>query len=269
MKHPSQIQRFLPISWLIGIIFGCQEPPEKIPEFVIDDVFNIGLYESNNFSGQAGEIVTLLSMSSDTIYPCLNFEIVADLSATGHSLYIDIRDISIGPVCLTALGPATYNEVVDLDSGYSALIVSNGQRAIEIGLSVTDSVIHLEGNSNQYFNIIENEVWRYRPNSFYYSCGTTEETAWMYTAFRDTILSVNGITQSHYPETGWIPYPRSSSGHYVDHECLYFEYSAESTWELVKEKLINFTVENITANTGVGLAVTNWRGDSELSWLWN
>lgn len=258
---------------LVVLIGSCESDDSDIVGDLflnVDDILHVGISEGNfsyltNLPGPHNAI----SIVTDYIYPCCNFQIVVDEQSSDGVVSLEILSVYRPEICLTALGPASYIGLVDLENGETLLRITNGNVINEIELLVTDSLITLTPLSTSFISVGETEIWRYRENSFVYSCGTMEASAWMYAAFKDSILSVSGVEQFYYPETGSIPYPRYPMGHYVDHACLYFQYPHEESWNQVKEKLVLFSTDSVSQYSGVGIFVSNYLGDWEYSWRWD
>jgi hypothetical protein len=215
---------------------------------------------------QPGEYVFI---STDSIYPCCNWTLDIYQRNTGHAASFDINGIDIPDMCLTALGPATFESSIHFSEGQYLVEITNGHTIDQLSFQVSDTLIRLVEADTSFIKLKDELIWRYRENTFVYSCGTTEATAWMYSAFQDSLLAIDGVKQFWFSEEGQIPYPRKPAGHYVDHDCLFFSYSTNDVWEAVKDKLIEFTAHEITENTGVGLYVRNYKNDSILSWMYD
>jgi len=243
---------------------------EKDPNFVPNDLFHVSIYEGHfDFVSDEPGPHNVIHIVTDSIYPCCNWTLIVQQENFRNAATLNIEGIHKPEVCLTALGPAYYYGELNLSDGDFTIIISYEHTVDQLFLSVTDSLIHITSVDTSFISLDEYLIWRYRSNSFVYSCGTLEETTWIYEDFRDSILSIQGIEQFYYPDSGRIPYPRYPSGHYVDHPCLYFQYADESIWEQVKEKLVDYSINTISQYSGVGVYVENYLGERELSWKYD
>ena len=257
------------------IFFSCEliEPESEVeddPYYNVDDIFHLNIYEGHyDFLIEEPGPHNIICMKTDLIYPCCNYSIIIKQENTKKAINLEIDSIYVPDLCPGALGPALYYGELILENGDVTLNILNGNVLNDFKLSVSDTLIHITPLNNSYIQVSEQLVWRYRENSFVYSCGTMEETTWIYDDFRDSILSIQGIEQFYYPDSGRIPYPRYPSGHYVDHHCLYFQYADESIWEQVKEKLVDYSINTISQYSGVGVYVENYLGEREWSWKYD
>ena len=254
------------------ILFSCEstEPEldvEEDPFYKVDDIFQLNIYEGHfSFLNEDPEPQNIVHLVTDSIYPCYNYKIIINQEINYNAINLKIDSIYISSGCLTALGPAQYYGEITLENGDVSLNIMNGNTLNEFKLSVSDSLIRITPINDSYVQLSEQLVWRYRENSFVYSCGTMNETTWMYDDFRDSILAIESISQFFYSDSGRIPYPRQPSGHYVDHPCLFFQYANKSDWELVKQKLIEYSKNTIAQYSGIGVYVENFLNDREWSW---
>ena len=231
------------------------------------DTFKLDIYEGHfSFITDNPEPQNIIHLSTDLIYPCCNYSIVINQKTDDKIIDLEIDSINIPSACLTALGPAKYYGQVALKNGDITLHILNGNVSNDFKLSVSDTLIKITPINDSYIKLSEQMVWRYRENSFVYSCGTMEATNWLYDAFKDSIMTIQGIKQFYYPDSGRIPYPREPSGYYVNHPCLFFQYENESDWELIKQKLADYSKSTITNYSGVGIYVENYLGSREWSW---
>ncbi len=254
------------------ILFSCEstEPEldiEEDPFYKVDDNFQLNIYEGYyNLQTDDPGPQNIVHLATDSIYPYYNYRIIINQENSRNAINLEIDSILIPSGGPTMVGPAQYYGEITLENGDVSLNIMNGNTLNEFKLSVSDSLIRITPINDSYVRLSEQLVWRYRENSFVYSCGTMNETTWMYDDFRDSILAIEGISQFFYSDSGRIPYPRQPSGHYVDHPCLYFQYTNESDWELVKQKLIEYSKNTIAQYSGIGVYVENFLNDREWSW---
>lgn len=255
--------------------FSCEliEPESEVkddPYYNVDDIFHLNIYEGHyDFLIEEPGPHNIIYMETDSIYPCFNFSIIIKQENTNKAINLEIDSIYVPDICLTALGPALYYGELILENGDVTLSILNGNVLNDFKLSVSDTLIHITPLNNSYIQVSEQVVWRYRENSFVYSCGTMEETTWIYDDFRDSILTIQGVEQFYFPDSGRIPYPRYSMGYYVNHPCLYFQYADETDWELVKQKIKEYSENTITQYSGTGAYVKNYLNDMEWSWRYD
>ena len=261
----------IPFCFLFSLIlFSCESTEPELTVYkdpvYIDDIFHLNIYEGHYFESDDPGPQNIVHLVTDSIYGCCNFPIMVTEETDNRVINLQIDSIYISPLCLTATGPAQYYGLILLENGETTLNIKNGDVLNDFRLSVSDTLIRITPINSSFTQLSEQLVLRYRENSFVYSCGTTEETTWIYNDFKDSILAIQGISQFYYSDSGWIPYAREPDGHYVDHPCLYFQYTNESQWELVMQKLVTYSKNTISQYSGIGVYVENFLGEKELSW---
>jgi len=85
--------------------------------------------------------------------------------------------------------------------------------------------------------------------------------------FLDSLLSNLSLIEITFPDSGQIPFPRSSSGHYYDAPGRYFIYTSDDDFTAAGELLESFTKNVIAEHQGIGLTLVNWKNVSYHSWL--
>lgn len=258
------------------ILFSCEstEPEvdvEEDPFYKVDDNFHMEIFERSSFDSSSNSYFQHeLRLITEHIYGCCNFSIVVNKSSGSKSISLEIDSIYMPQMCLTALGPASFIEEISLEENNSTILTfMNGNVSNKFNVEVSDSLIHIAPIEDSYIKVSENFIWRFKENSFVYSCGTTEETSWMYDDLKDSILAIQGIEQFNYPEYGRIPYPRDPGGYWVNHPCLFFTYNDEADWEILKNILIDYSKNTISQYMGVGIYIQNFLGEKEWSWKYD
>jgi hypothetical protein len=212
-----------------------------------------------------------LAQETEKIYGCCNFSIEASLRRFGGSLTMSLQGIDMDRVCLTALGPATRADLVELEDGLYSLEFIDGSQRCRYDLSVTEASLTVTdppgivqpGFVQPKFRV----WWRYPRNSFVYLCGTTEETAWIYEDLLQALRAAVALEEIVFPADGELGYPRAPQGHYVDHPARYFVYAAESDYAAAGEVLRAYVRDVIGQTQGVGISFRNWKNEWYRSWL--
>lgn len=211
----------------------------------------------------------LLSMMTEKIYGCCNWTIESEIEIYGNKISIAILGIYVPLICATALGPATSNTFLDITEGEYLLELSYEGITDIYKLIVTNSYIKVTEVESQFTIPTFNLFWRYPPNSFAYICGKTHETSWIYEDFIDTLLSKIDLVEFHFPDSGVICYPCSSSGHHNDIPAKYFFYDDEEYFDYAGEILESYTQGVISQYSGVGISLINWKNKKYYSWLFD
>jgi len=211
----------------------------------------------------------MLSMATEKIYGCCNYTIMSEVSVEGKVISIGLSGIYAPEICLTALGPATSLSFLDISNGEYSLCFSYRGIADRYVLTVTDSSIEITKDVSQFTNPKFKLFWRYPPNSLAYLCGTTTETSWICEDFLDTLLSEIDLEEFQFPDSGEIPYPRSSMGHYYDMPAKYFFYDRDEDFDKAGEILKSYTQDVIIEYSDVGISLISWKNKRFLSWLFD
>jgi hypothetical protein len=255
---------YLPI---VLSIQGCKifKTPKNLQPIEGNIVFSIKEGYEHPYS--VGEPRIMLKMVTEKIYPCYNWTIDSDVGVRDKSINVTLNGIYVPEICFTALGPATFSSFLDLPNGDYVLTFTAGEIKDKYTLTVTDDYIKLNELSS-HFTIPEFKLfWRYPPNSFAYLCGTTNETSWICEDFLDTLLSKIQLEEFYFPDSGEIPYPSSSMGHYYDMPARYFYYKNEADFDMAGEILRSYTQSVISQYSGVGISLINWKNKQYSSWL--
>lgn len=206
-------------------------------------------------------------LRSEHIYGCVNYHIDYLYQRTGTVLDLSIKGASIGPVCLTALGPATATFFPGLSSGTYQLHVTMDGRTDKYVLAISESAICLTPRNTAVSRPGARLVWRYPPQSFAYYCGTLTQDAWLCDAFRDSLHKYLPLQEIQPPTTGEWPYPLASQGHYFDSPARFYRYVSEADFDSAGALLRAFTYAHLKNRSGVGLSLRNWRNAYFYSWL--
>jgi hypothetical protein len=211
----------------------------------------------------------MLSMVTEKIYPCCNWSIISDLTVQNNKISINFSGIYIPEICLTTSGPAQSTSFLNISEGEYSLYFSYRDITDRYVLTVTDSSIKITGNVSQFTKPKFELFWRYPPNSFVYLCGTTTETSWICEDFLDTLSSEINLEEFQFPDSGEIPYPCSSMGHYYDMPAKYFFYEKDADFDKADEILKSYTQNVIAQYSGIGISLVNWKNKKYLSWLFD
>lgn len=208
----------------------------------------------------------LLGMQTERIYPCFNYSILADVFSGPGAITVFLKGIHRPEDCLRAVGPATYLKPLPLSPGSHHLVFAHGSASDRFMVEVTTSSIRISPTTATVAVVPSRLVWRIPAKSFAYICGTTAETAWMCDAFRDSLLSIASLREFSFPDSGEIPYPTASTGHWNDTPARYFLYADEADYDSAGAMLRRFAREVIGSNQGISIYLQNWRNVTIRSW---
>ncbi len=84
----------------------------------------------------------VLFLATETQYPCMNYQLESELGIEADKVHVDISGrITIGEICLTAIGPAQFRAVLPIVEGTYALEFTRGGLTDRYTLTVTHTLI--------------------------------------------------------------------------------------------------------------------------------
>nr|WP_159039948.1 hypothetical protein [Christiangramia fulva] len=200
-------------------------------------------------------------------YPCSNYSIITEQTIDNDELIIRFQEIYAPGNCLTSIGPA--RSYIDLPENIHEVIFINGNETDKYSIEVGQEKIFIQPVENSFTHTLYNNTFRYPENSFAYVCGTNTDNTEVYEEFLNILKQNENFTEFEFQGEGRIPYPDSSSGHWVNHPSKFFKYSDYDEYKNIKGLLENFTSENIEENSGVTISIYGWDNISFHSWLNN
>ncbi|MDH5415169.1 MAG: hypothetical protein OEW87_13620 [Flavobacteriaceae bacterium] len=265
MKTNLSIKKFILFSFIASLIVLLNCSDRNLEPLEGDIKFSIAEgYEDHDLI-ESPRI--MLSMVTEKIYPCCNYSIISEISVKSKIIAIELIGIYIPEVGLTALGPASASSFLDISEGEYQLYFYYRNTKDKYILTVTDSFIKITEEVAQFTNPEFNLYWRYPRNSFAYLCGTITENSWLGDDFLDTVLSKITFRQFQFPDSGKIPYPCSSMGHYYNMPARYFLYEKDENFDKAGEILTSYTQNVIVYYPGTSISLINWKNKKYYSWL--
>ncbi len=206
-------------------------------------------------------------MSSEQIFGCMNYSILHLLHQRGNDIHLSIHGATIGPICATALGPATAINFPDLPVGsYSFRVMMNG-RNDRYDLTITHTAIRLSPMDTSISRPMEQLSWRYPKSSFAFYAGTMLGDEWLVAAFVDSLKQRIPVQEISAPTDGRWPYARTVAGYAWNATPRYFVYQHEGHFDLAVSVLKEFAERYLRGRSGVGFWIENWMRQSYFSWI--
>ena len=270
MREQKLISRIVGRIAVIGVLVlsACLNGTTNTINDIEDESFNIFFREW--FPNQATEFPEMvIALSSTKDFNCSNYWINTDYEIDGNTITIDFLSIEIGTVCSTAMGPATGIIPIDLTEGTYNLELKNGSVTETFQVVVTEESFTISGNTDSDSFIISNEiVYRFPEKSFALVGGTDTDNQFLYENFLDSIKTNFEIEEFTFAEDGYIPYPDSGSGHNINYPSSYFTYADEDDFQSIGNYLIDYSSRKITSDSGVSIAIYNWKNYAYRSWYY-
>ncbi len=233
----------------------------------IDGKLQFGISESYEKYDVPSPPQIFLNLKTEKIYGCVNYQISYTATIKNGTVDVRISGVTIPEICLTALGPATAKTSLDLSNGNYKLVLHSGDFSNTYNLSVSDRSISIDQSSYPETQPLYRLYWRYPQNSFVYMCGTLTEDSTICTDFLDTLKSKIDLQEFVFPDSGKIPYPTASDGHYYDMPAKYFYYKNETDFDKIGDIMKEYQDKYLQNKTGYGISVVNWMNKSYYSWL--
>jgi hypothetical protein len=90
------------------------------------------------------------NLSSQKQYECKNYEIVSNIDTSGNRIIITLYGIKSPVVCITAAGPATYKESIELKNGNYLLLLRYDGMVDTYKLRVRNGMVRLDEDSVEF-----------------------------------------------------------------------------------------------------------------------
>ena len=270
IPSPTKTLGFFLFATSLLFFIGCgifDSPEKELKPIEGNVVFSIQERYQDPDTNRKPSI--MLSAVTEKTYSCCNWSIISKVTAQSDKISIDFLGIYVPEVCLTAVGPAGSTSFLNISTGVYSLCFSYRNITDRYVLIITDSSIKINDDVSQFTQPKFRLFWRYPSNSFAYLCGTTTETSWICEDFLDTLLSEIDLEEFQFPDSGEIPYPGSSMGHYYDMPARYFFYEKDEDFDKAGEILKSYTQNVIKQRSGIGISLISWKNKRYLSWLFD
>jgi len=225
-----------------------------------------GVAENYDTPCDSGYPRIMLSLTTDKIYPDRPRTLAADVRAIGSLVAVDFRGIQCPNVLFDVPGPATSDWPLNLDDGAYLCQLTYGWDSDWYALKVTDSYLRVSVVEGSFTQTAPDLYWRHPVNSFAYVCGTTDEDTWVYYDFLDSLTSRISLTEFQFTDSGIIPYPRSSNGHYRDMPAKYFRYQKDSDFQEAGRILEEYSRNVLGQRMGDGIMLIDWKNRRHYRW---
>lgn len=222
---------------------------------------------SEGYPSGAGEPATMLTMSSVKIYGCMNYTFLYTLTKSQDSIHLAILGVTIGEICLTALGPAVASTPIELASGAYNMDVGILGSTDRYALVITNDDIRLTPVDTSVSRPGASHLWRYPHQSFAYYAGTLVEDSSLCVAFADTLRTHLTLEEISLPPEGIWPYPLTAGGSYFTAPARFFHYRTESDYDSAGSLLRIYSRAVLRNTSGSSFSLVNWMNKRYSSWL--
>jgi hypothetical protein len=227
----------------------------------------ISFTEGHRYYSDVGAPVFFMYQKTAFIYANYNYSIVQDISVSPGEIDFSHQGVFFPDVRLPATGPARARAAFRMANGDYRVSFEYRDVRDRYDITIDDTLVRIIQVDSNYTQSTHQLFWRYRPSSFAVSCGTTTETSFLCQEFVDSLLANLKLSEFFYPDTGMIPFARTSSGHYYDTKTRFFVYDGEENFQIASDALERFTLNIIAGQKGIGISLESWRNERARSWL--
>lgn len=260
------------ITFIFGFLFwamGCNDltgSEENSNLLSINEGITFSVVETHDQSSAMNKPVKPhieLQMKTEDIYSCMNYRIVSDISQTSTGKHVIIEGVEDPEVCLTALGPAQNEFLLNVEPGQYQLTFSYKEELNIYQLTVNDSSIKISGEKDSFVSSKTETFWRYPENSFAFLCESTQDTRWMCEDFEQLLKDDLDINSFNFPDGGTIPYPIKGEQYDI---ANYYNYPEEAVFQEAGEMLEAYSDSVVNQQDGAYLSVISWKNQGFRSW---
>ena len=146
MNKSSKIKPLILILLLMfpSFLSSCKVDNPSNSEFQpLEGKIIFSLTEGYEYQDAVSNPKIVLKMRTEKIYGCFNYSIVTRVLRLDKGISVVVSGVSISNVCLTALGPASYEEFLNLPEGEYSLIFSYWGITDRYGVKISNSSIEV------------------------------------------------------------------------------------------------------------------------------
>jgi len=138
----------------------------------LDSKINFKVIESYDDYEVASTPLFFIELQTEKNYGCSNYGVITHHNIGNKSISIEIIGINKPDACLTSIGPANGRIKLGQLSGAFEINITNTNFSDTYNLSISESLIILNGKETTDTKPLNNFLWRYPKDSFAYLCGT-------------------------------------------------------------------------------------------------
>lgn len=208
-----------------------------------------------------------LKLISEEEFPCINYSISTTQFSKGNELIVRFDKIAEPGGCFTAIGPAI--SYIDLPENTDKITFLNGDKINQYSIDINDQKIAITLIQKYFTTSLYNKTFRIPTNSFVYLCGTNKDNTQIYNDFYALIKQNPDFTEFEFEGEGRIPYPKTTSGNWINHPSRFFKYKNVQEFKNLATILNNYSAKNIEKNSGVSISIYGWDNTKFYSWIEN
>ncbi|OOV16126.1 hypothetical protein [Flavobacterium sp. LM4] len=261
---------------MIGFMMNaCSSDDDKNNSFNYDDyIVKKSIVSAINFMPEeiypgadaSKSTVLKLKLITEEEFPCINYGINTTQFSKGNELIVRFDKIAEPGGCFTAIGPAI--SYIDLPENTEKITFINGDKIDHYSIDINDQKIAIATIEKHFTSSLYNKTFRIPTNSFAYLCGTNKNNTQIYTDFYALIKQNADFTEFEFEGEGRIPYPKTTTGNWVNHPSRFFKYKNVQEFKNLATTLNNYSA-NIEKNSGVSISIYGWNNIKFYSWIEN
>ena len=266
------MKQLLPLILIALVIPACENVTDFSDEWYqqykgstsIDSDINFNPVEVYN-SGEVVPPILKLQFFTTKSYGCINYRINTTQFENKDELILRFDKVEIGPVCLTAIGPAYTSILLPEKTKYVVLI--NGDKIDEYEVTIDEEKVYFSPKTVSFSNLKHRQTFRYPKDSFALLCGTNVDNTHLCGDFYTLLTDSTNVSEFTFEGDGIIPYPDSTSGNWRNNPATFFTYSSFEEYLRAGDLLKSFSEKNLTENDGVTIYMSSWNNKHFRSWM--
>lgn len=232
----------------------------------VDSDINFTPIEEHN-SSEVAPPTLKINFATTKQYPCINYHLLTTVTERQDELIVRFDEVNIGPICATAIGPATTS--VSFPETTKYLVLINGKKIDKYAVNITKEEINLISKETSFSKLGYDRTFRYPKDSFALLCGTNVNNTRLCNDFYDLLTENTDVSEFVFEGDDKIPYPDSTSGNWRNNPSVFFTYSSFEEFDKAGDLLRNFSKNNLTENDGVSIFMSSWNNKHFRSWMFN
>jgi len=237
---------------------------------------NVNLSISEKFTEAKDGAHIFLNLATERIYACCNFLLNSEVKIRGSEITVEVKNVFMPRICLTASGPATFSKdlgKIEGDYGDYRLILKHKNREDSYNLKITKDKIEINPNSQTFtifnqspilYRVPENIIWIHCGHYDRVGCEKNQEYIKICERFFKEPLISN--LQPFEPENGEYALGNFKGVEGWEYKHFKFYGDISSLEELVENYSI-YTSRDINDNEKcLLLSIRTWRGDFFNTW---
>lgn len=249
--------------WIISaVIFiaGCDLISKSDYEPGLDaDIHELEVLFTEQMATNQKPVLTLQLVTKE-FFPCYNYQLQTefkDIHSTDTSLAIEVGEVTIDNICLTAFGPANAWIHFDERDLIRELLLIQQDYTDRFQIEITDEKAEVKLIDGSFSEIKYNTYYRTPEYSMSSRCSMSEGYSEICDLWFTELESAPFVTRLEFPDDGVIPYPSAHEGSTLEYR--YYRYGSEENFEQIKSMFSAFVIDHSEETDGGNFLISNWK----------